>query len=114
MSVGSKFLQLIGHIGQDLEAKSFDSGMTLAKAPLATNEYYRNSQGEKIQDTQWHNIIAWGKTAELMQQMVKKGDELAVKGKLMHRKYEDAEGQTKYITEVVINEFIKLGAKGKQ
>ena len=104
-------VQLIGHIGQDLETRSFDSGMTLAKAPLATNDYYRNNQGEKIQDTQWHNIVAWGKTAELMKQMVKKGDELAVKGKLMHRKYEDGNGQTRYITEVVVNEFMKLGKR---
>jgi len=104
-------VQLIGHIGQDLETRSFDSGMTLAKAPFATNDYYRNNQGEKVQDTQWHNIVAWGKTAELMQQMVKKGDELAVKGKLMHRKYEDTSGQTRYVTEVVVNEFIKLGKR---
>jgi len=104
-------VQLIGHIGQDLDTKSFDSGMHLAKAPLATNEYYRNNKGEKIQETQWHNIVAWGKTAELMKQMVKKGDELAIKGKLVHRKYEDSTGQLRYISEVVVNEFIKLSAK---
>ena len=104
-------VQLIGHIGQDLDTKSFDSGMRLAKAPLATNEYYRNNKGEKIQETQWHNIVAWGKTAELMKQMVKKGDELAIKGKLVHRKYEDATGQLRYISEVVVNEFIKLSSK---
>ncbi len=85
--------------------------MHLAKAPLATNEYYRNNKGEKIQETQWHNIVAWGKTAELMKQMVKKGDELAIKGKLVHRKYEDSTGQLRYISEVVVNEFIKLSAK---
>ena len=104
-------VQLIGHIGQDLDIKSFDSGMLLAKAPIATNEYYRNNKGEKIQETQWHNIVAWGKTAELMKQMVQKGDELAIKGKLVHRKYEDSTGQLRYISEVVVNEFIKLSAK---
>jgi len=104
-------VQLIGHIGQDLDTKSFDSGMLLAKAPIATNEYYRNNKGEKIQETQWHNIVAWGKTAELMKQMVQKGDELAIKGKLVHRKYEDSTGQLRYISEVVVNEFIKLSAK---
>ena len=104
-------VQLIGHIGQDLEVKTFDSGVQLTKAPLATNEYYRNSKGEKIQETQWHNIVAWGKTADLMTQMVKKGDELAVRGKLVHRKYEDANGVTRYVSEIVVNEFIKLTAK---
>ena len=104
-------VQLIGHIGQDLDTKSFDSGMLLAKAPIATNEYYRNNKGEKIQETQWLNIVAWGKTAELMKQMVQKGDELAIKGKLVHRKYEDSTGQLRYISEVVVNEFIKLSAK---
>lgn len=104
-------VQLIGHVGADLEMKTFDTGMILAKAPIATNEYYRNNKGEKVQETQWHKVVAWGKTAEFMNAQLKKGDEVALMGKLVHRKYQDKEGQTQYITEVVVNEFMKLNAK---
>ena len=106
-------VQLIGHVGQELDCKSFENGTLLVKAPLATNEYYRNNKGEKIQDTQWHNIVAWGKTAELLNTHIKKGDEVALQGKLVHRKYQDAQGQTRYVSEIVVNEFMKLGGKEK-
>lgn len=99
---------LIGNLGKDLEFKSFENGRKLAKGPIATNEFYKNNQGEKIQETQWHNLIAWGKTAELMNTLLKKGDEIVVQGKLVHRKYEDGEGTLKYITEVVVSEFAKM------
>lgn len=106
-------VQLIGHIGAEVELKTFDTGMMLAKAPLATNEYYRNNKGEKVQDTQWHKVVAWGKTAEFMNQQLKKGDEVALSGKLVHRKYQDGDGRTQYITEIVVNEFMKLGTREK-
>lgn len=101
-------VQLIGNLGKDLEFKSFDNGRVLVKGPIATNEFYKNNKGEKVQETQWHNLIAWGKTAELMNTLLKKGDEVALQGKLVHRKYENSEGETKYITEIVVGEFIKL------
>lgn len=106
-------VQLIGNLGQDLDFKSFENGSSLAKAPLATNEYYKNDRGEKIQETQWHNVVGWGKVAENMNMHLVKGDEVAVRGKLVHRKYEDAQGQTRYISEVVVNEFMKLSSKEK-
>lgn len=106
-------VQLIGYLGKDIELKNFDKGMCLAKAPVATSEYYRNSQGEKVQETQWHNVVAWGKTAELMSQLLHKGDEVALKGKLIYKSYKDAEGKARYSTEVVISEFIKMGAREK-
>ena len=104
-------VQLIGHLGQTPELKTFDNGMTLLKAPLATNEYYRNNKGEKVQETQWHNIVAWGKTAEFFKQHIEKGDEVVIQGKLVHRKYQDAQGANRYVSEVVVAEFMKLGAK---
>lgn len=99
-------VQLIGRVGQSPEFKNFDNG-NLIKFSLATNEYY-NKEGEKVQDTQWHNIIAWGKTAQHMERIIEKGNEVLVKGKLTYNKYEDKDGNTRYMPQVVVNEFIKL------
>ena len=104
-------VQLIGHLGKDPELKTFDSGKTKLTATLATNDYYKNKEGEKVQDTIWHNISAWGKTAESMDKLLSKGNELAVKGKLSNRSYEDKDGNKKYITEVIVNEFVKITKK---
>ena len=103
-------VQLIGHLGNDLEIKTFDNGNKVAKTVIATKDYYKNNKGEKVQDTQWHTIIAWGKLAENMNAILKKGDEIAIQGKLTHRKYE-AGGAMRYVTEVVAQEFVKLSKK---
>ncbi|MBT8178887.1 MAG: single-stranded DNA-binding protein [Eudoraea sp.] len=102
-------VQLIGHLGQDPEIINLDSGKMLAKFSIATNEVYRDANGEKVTDTQWHNIVAWGKTAEIVSQYLVKGNEVAVEGKLMHRSYESKEGEKRYITEVRCNELLMLG-----
>lgn len=104
-------VQLIGHLGANPEVRKLDGGKTIAKFSMATNETYKNQKGEKVEDTQWHNIIAWGKTAELMEQLLAKGKEVMIEGKLTSRSYEDKEGNKRYITEVVANEFLLLGAK---
>ncbi len=104
-------VQLIGNLGNDPEIITLESGKKLAKFAIATNENYKNAQGEKVTDTQWHNIIAWNKTADVVEQYVTKGKEIAVEGKLTSRSYEDKEGQTRYITEVVVNELLLLGSK---
>ena len=83
----------------------------LAKFSIATNESYKNATGEKVTDTQWHNIIAWNKTAEIIEKYVTKGNEIAIEGKLTSRSYETKEGEKKYITEVVCNELLMLGGK---
>lgn len=101
-------VQLIGNLGKDLEFKTLNNDQALAKVPIATNEYYKNNKGEKVQETQWHNVVAWGKTAELMNSLLSKGDEVALQGRLVHRKYDDSSGQTKYITEIVVDQFVKL------
>lgn len=102
-------VQLIGHVGNAPEIVNLDSGKKLAKFSIATNETYKNAKGEKITDTQWHNVVAWGKTAELIENYVPKGKEIGVEGKLTSRSYEDKDGIKKYITEVVCNEVLLLG-----
>ncbi|MCM8569449.1 single-stranded DNA-binding protein [Gramella jeungdoensis] len=102
-------VQLIGHVGNEPEIVNLESGKKLAKFSIATNESYKNSKGEKITDTQWHHIVAWGKTAELIENYVPKGKEVGIEGKLTSRSYEDKDGNKRYITEVICNELLLLG-----
>lgn len=102
-------VQLIGNLGNDPEIINLDSGKKLAKFSIATNESYKNSEGEVVKDTQWHNVIAWGKTAVIIEKYLVKGNEVAVEGKLTNRTYETKEGGKRYITEVVCNELLMLG-----
>ena len=104
-------VQLIGNLGNDPEIINLESGKTLAKFSIATNENYKNASGEKVTDTQWHNVVAWGKTAEIIEKYVAKGKEVAIEGKLTSRSYETKEGEKRYVTEVVCNELLMLGAK---
>ena len=102
-------VQLIGNLGQDPEIVTMDNGTKLAKFSLATTESYKNAKGEKVDDTQWHNIVAWGKTAEIVENYLAKGKQVAVEGKLTHRSYETKEGEKRYITEIRCNELLMLG-----
>ena len=102
-------VQLIGNTGNDPEIINLESGKKLAKFSIATNENYNNEKGEKVTDTQWHNVVAWGKTAELIEKYVTKGKEVAIEGKLTHRSYEDKSGEKRYVTEVVAGELLLLG-----
>ena len=104
-------VQLIGNLGNDPEIVNLDGGSKLAKFSIATNETYKNAKGEKVTDTQWHNVVAWGKTAEIVENFVMKGNEVAVEGKLTHRSYETKEGEKRYITEIRCNELLMLGNK---
>ena len=76
---------------------------------LATNEHYKNGQGEKQTDTNWHTIIAWGKTADIIEKYVTKGKEIAVEGKLSTRAYDDKGGNKRYVTEVIVSEILLSG-----
>ncbi|MBM1106329.1 single-stranded DNA-binding protein [Aurantibacter crassamenti] len=102
-------VQLIGHLGQDPEIVKLSSGTKLAKFSVATSDSYKNAQGEKVEDTQWHNVVAWGKTAEIVENYLIKGKQVAVEGKLTHRSYETKEGEKRYITEIKCNELLMLG-----
>ena len=104
-------VQLIGNLGNDPEIITMESGKKLAKFSIATNETYKNAQGEKVTDTQWHNVIAWGKTADIIESYVTKGKEVAVEGKLTNRSWDDKDGNKRYTTEVVCNELLLLGSK---
>ena len=102
-------VQLIGHVGTEPEIKNFEGGRKLANLTLATNETYKNDKGEKVEETQWHKVVAWGKTAEVIEKYVSKGKEIAICGKLTHRRYDDKNGDKRYITEIVANELLLLG-----
>ncbi|MGB5274956.1 MAG: single-stranded DNA-binding protein [Flavobacteriaceae bacterium] len=102
-------VQLIGNLGQDPEIVNMENGGKLAKFSIATSETYKNAKGEKVEDTQWHNVVAWGKTAEIVESFLTKGKQVAVEGKLVHRSYETKEGEKRYITEVKCNELLMLG-----
>jgi single-strand DNA-binding protein len=111
MSTLRNKVQLIGNLGNNPEIITLDSGKKLAKFSIATNESYKNAQGEKVTDTQWHNVVAWNKTAEIIERYLEKGNEVAIEGKLTSRSYETKEGEKRYITEVVCNELLMLGNK---
>jgi single-strand DNA-binding protein len=104
-------VQLIGNVGQLPEVKTLDNGRKVANITLATNETYINAKGEKITNTQWHTLVAWGKSAEIVENYVKKGDEIAVEGKIQYETYDDKEGNKRYSTKININDILMLGSK---
>ena len=106
MSTLRNSVRLIGRVGNNPEVKTFDNGNRVASFSLATNEVYYNDQGEKQETTQWHNLVAWGKTAEIIQKYVEKGKEIAIEGKLTYRHYDDKDGNKRYITEIVMSEVV--------
>jgi single-strand DNA-binding protein len=104
-------VQLIGHVGNQPDVRTTESGKKLARFSVATNEVYRNAKGEKVTETQWHTLIAWGKVAEIAEKFLCKGKEVAIEGKLINRSYADKEGNKKYITEVQVNEVLLFGGE---
>ena len=102
-------VQLIGNAGNDPIVKKLDGGRKVANLTIATNEIYKNDKGERVEQTEWHMVVAWGKTAEIMEKFVTKGKQIAVDGKLTHRSYEDKNGEKRYISEVLVSEIMLLG-----
>ncbi len=111
MSTLRNKVQLIGNVGNEPEMTVLESGKKVVRFSLATNENYTNANGEKTQVTDWHNLVAWGKTAEIIERYAGKGKQIAVEGKLTSRSYETKEGEKRYITEVVVSELVLLGSK---
>lgn len=109
MSLRNK-ITLVGRTGKDVEIVQFENGK-LAKVSLATTDHYTNAMGEKVEETQWHNLVCSGKTADIMEKYVEKGKEIAVEGKIVYRNYDDKEGQKRYITEVRVVELLLLGSR---
>ena len=101
-------VQLIGNLGNDPEIVTLDNDKKIAKFSLATNEHYKDKNGVKQSKTEWHNLIAWNKTADLIEQYVTKGKQIAIEGKLSSRSYDDNEGEKRYTTEVIVNELLLL------
>lgn len=106
-------VRLVGNLGNAPEIKTTEGGKKMARFSLATNESYRNAKGEKVTETQWHNLVAWGKVAEIAEKLLQKGAEVTVDGKLVNRTYTDKQGEKKYITEVVVSELLVMGSKPK-
>lgn len=104
-------VQLIGRLGKDPELMSFEEGKVKCAFPEATNESFRNGEGERVERTQWHDVVTWGALAEIAGQYLKKGAEVAIEGRLAYRTYEDSEGHTRYVTEVVAGEMLMLDRK---
>ena len=104
-------VQLIGRLGQDPEVRNLASGKQLTTFSVATSDTYKNANGEKIEETQWHNIVAWGKVGEIAAKYLTKGAEVCLEGKLVHRDYENKEGEKRYVTEINLNEMVMFGSK---
>ncbi|MBL7832454.1 MAG: single-stranded DNA-binding protein [Cyclobacteriaceae bacterium] len=103
-------VQLIGRLGKDPEVKMFGDKKK-ASFSIATSDSYKNAKGEKVEDTQWHNVVIWGKLAGVAEKYLKKGQEVAIEGKLVHRDYETDKGEKRYITEITVNDLVLLGGK---
>ncbi|MRX69225.1 single-strand binding protein [Flavobacterium resistens] len=101
-------VQLIGNVGGEPEIRTLETGKKVAHLTIATNDYYKNDKGEKVQQTEWHRVTAWGKVAEIIEKYVVKGKEIAVEGKLTHRSYDDKNGEKRYVTEVIVNDVLLL------
>ena len=104
-------VQLIGNLGKNPEVKTTDSGKKLVKFSVATNELFTNAKGEKVKETQWHNVVAWGKLADVAEKYLNKGTEVALEGKLVTKDFSDKDGNKRTITEIQVNEMLMLGSK---
>jgi len=107
MSLRNK-ITLIGRTGKDVEIVNFENGK-IAKVSLATSDHYTNSLGEKVEETQWHNLVVPGKLADIMEKYVDKGKEIAVEGKVQYRTWDDKSGAKHYMTEIRVEELVLLG-----
>lgn len=101
-------VQLIGNLGQDPETKTLESGKKVVKFTLATSESFKNTDGQKVNETTWHNIVAWNGLADIAGKYLKKGHQVAIEGKIVYRTYEDKNKVTKYITEIIANDLLML------
>jgi len=110
MSLRNK-VTLIGHTGKEVEIFNFENGNKKATVTLATNDFYINAAGERVEETQWHNLVAFGKTVDILEKYVPKGKEIAIEGKLTYRSYDDKDGTKRFLTEIRIEEILLLGSK---
>ena len=102
---------LVGNLGKDPEVKYLDNGVAVANFSLATTENYKNKEGEKVSQTEWHNIVLWRGLAEIAEKYLKKGASVYIEGKIKTRKWEDKDGVTRYNTEILTDNMTMLGGK---
>ena len=107
-------VHLVGNLGFDPEVREIAKGRKVARLSVATNESYKNASGERITDTQWHTVVAWGQTAEMAECLLRKGTPVMLEGRLVHRSYEAKDGSKRYITEVVMSNFQLLPGKREE
>jgi single-strand DNA-binding protein len=107
-------VQLIGNLGAKVELKTLESGKVVGHVSMATNETYKNQKGEKVTETTWHNLVIWGKPAETLSKYTDKGSEVGIEGKLTNRSYTDKNGEKRYMTEIVVSDFLLMGKKEKE
>ncbi len=105
---------LLGNLGKDPESRALENGRTRVTFTVATNDFYKNKEGEKVTTTEWHNIVLWTPLAEIAEKYLNKGKQVYIEGKLTNRSYVDKDGQTKYITEIVGQNLVLLGSKGTE
>lgn len=101
---------LVGNLGKDPEMRYLENGRTKASFTLATNDSYKNKEGEKVITTEWHNVVVWSPLAKVAEQYLQKGKQVYIEGRLTSRSYTDKEGQAKHITEVVAQNLVLLGS----
>ena len=104
-------IMIVGRIGKDAEQRNTQSGKTVTTFSVATSEKYTNQAGEKVESTQWHRCVCWGKLAEITGQYATKGQLVACRGKMTYRKYTDNNGQERDIAEIVVDDFMLLSSK---
>lgn len=113
MKTQNNIVRLIGNLGHAPEVREVAPGRKVARMSVATNESYTNSSGERVTDTQWHTVVAWGRMAEMVQRLLAKGSSVVVEGRLLHRSFADKDGLKRHVTEVVMGD-LKVLASGKR
>ena len=105
---------LVGNVGKDPEVKHLENDLSFAKFPMATSERFKTKTGDRAERTEWHNVIVWRGLAKVVEDYVKKGSQLYIEGRIQTRKYQDKDGNDRYITEIVADNMQMLGRKGSE
>lgn len=108
MSTMRNTVQLVGNVGQDPEIRNLEGGKKVVNFNIATSDSYKNEKDERVEQTEWHRIVAWGNSAEIIEKFVVKGNQIGIVGKLTHRTYDDKDGIKRSITEVLVNEVLLM------
>ncbi|HEX8351160.1 MAG TPA: single-stranded DNA-binding protein [Hymenobacter sp.] len=111
MAAGVNKVILVGNLGKDPEVRHLEGGVAVARFTLATNDYYKDKSGARVERTEWHNIAVWRELAEVAEKYLRKGQQVYIEGRIRTRQYQDKENQTRYITEIVADELTMLGGR---